>query len=713
MLVSIYNNTFDSASKVTEDIHAILSGIKTGRWQDLCLPVMNETDKKKRDELKKKSPGFTVSGRFSYRSSSKIEEHSNLIAIDFDGVKDINKVINELKKDPYTFAVYKSISHRGVCCIVKIDGSKHKDAFDGLSQYYWDLLNLTIDQSCKDTSRLRYVSFDPDLYINHNSKLFNKYLKKEQTQNDKITESIPIVHTDERFARVINEIIDKKIDITGSYPQWIAIGFAIASKYKEHGQQFFVDISQFSKLYNEEKALKQYELCCRPYEKENKISINTFYYHAKQNGIKITTANEELQIKAAQIARDSGISIEDAIFMLKNDGILPDEQIVEQVYSQPKTQNKKGEKLDIDTVKFFLKKYNIKKNELTRRYEWNGNEMTTEDFNTIFLETKAMFEKLSNEMFLTILYSHFTKTYNPIKEYFTSITWDGIDRIEPLVESITSDTGTKEFRYSAVRSWMLGIIESIFIKTPNILQLILAGKQNTGKSVFFKQLLPEPLKKYMALSQLDNGKDDQILMCEKLIILDDEYSGKSKDDAKMIKRLLSAPYFNLREPYGKQNVTMWRLASLCATTNETEILNDITGNRRNLILEITGKFDFDKYNKIDKEQLFAQLYSLHLDGFTSELNQTMIDQIQEFTHGRNSEPNREAEALEHFFYEPGIWDGSTYLNNTEICAIVYSGWKMNLSQKKLGMVLKQLGYERIKIKGYYKYQIQPKMMQIG
>lgn len=713
MLVSIYKNAFDKDSKVTEDLLAILSGIKTGRWQDLCLPIMKEQDEDKRKILKKKVPGYTVSGKFSYRSASNIEEHSNLIAIDMDELVDINNIIAQLKKDTYTFAVYKSVSHRGICCLVKIDGNKHLDAFYALSQYYWDLLGVHIDQHCKDIVRLRFVSYDPDLYLNENSKLFNKYLKKEQVQNDKETESIPIVHSDTRFGRVINEIIEKQIDITGSYPQWVAIGFSIASEYKEHGKEFFVEISSFSKLYNKEVAEKQYELCCRSWEGEKRYTIKTFYYHARKAGIEVVTEEEKLQIKAAHVARDSGISIEDAMHMLQNDGVLPDKEIIEQAFKQPKQPQPKAAKLDIDAVKFFLKKYNIKKNELTRRYEWNGNEMNTEDFNTIYLEAKGLFEKLSNELFLTILYSHYTKTYNPIKEYFYSLEWDGTDRIFPLVESITSDTGTPEFRYVAVRSWLLGIIESIFTENPNILQLILAGKQNTGKSVFFKQLLPEPLRKYMALSQLDSGKDDEILMCEKLIILDDEYSGKSKDDARKIKRLLSAPYFNLREPYGKQNVTMRRLASLCATSNETEILNDVTGNRRNLVLEVTDKFDFKKYNEIDKDQLFVQLYKLHLDGFTSELNQVMIDQIQEFTHGKNSEPNREAEALDHFFYEPGTWDGVTYLNNTEICAIVYAGWKINLSQRKLGMVIKELGYPRVKIKTIYKYKIQPKFQQFG
>jgi predicted P-loop ATPase len=352
----------------------------------------------------------------------------------------------------------------------------------------------------------------------------------------------------------------------------------------------------------------------------------------------------------------------------------------------------------------FLRKYQIKKNEITRKYEWRGKEMNTEDLNTVYLEAKAQFEKLSNDMFISILFSHFTPMYNPVKDYFEGLKWDCVDRIEPLVKCITSDTGTDIFRFSAVRSWLLGIIESVYTDEPNILQLIFAGKQNTGKSVFFKQLLPEPLKKYMALSQLDAGKDDQILMCEKLIILDDEYSGKSKDDAKLIKRLLSAPYFNLREPYGKQNVTIKRIASLCATTNETQILNDVTGNRRNLVLEITGKFDFDLYNSIDKEQLFAQLVELHKLGFTSQLNDVMIEQIKEFTQGRNSAPNREEEAIDKLFHPPGMHDGYSYYTNTEILAYINDKMKLFINQKMLGMVLSEMGYEK-KQKGKTRIQV--------
>lgn len=701
MKVSIYKNSTDTKSTIVEEINAILSGIRSGRWQDDCLKIMKEKDEEKRRKLKRKIPGYTISGTFSERNGKSLIKHTGLIGIDFDKVENINAVFDILCKDEFSYSVFKSASHLGLCAIIKIDATKHRESFDGLQQYYFDRYNLTIDPSCKDITRLRYVSYDPELYINEKSKVFKQYLKSKEIDDTKIE----IPHTDKRFGFVLKQIEDKQIDITGDYRQWIKLGFAIGSRYGENGLEFFQAISKYSNKYNKEVCEKQYEYCCRKYEGNGEpVTIKSFYYIANEFGLEIYTEEEKTQIKAAKLAKESGMNFEEALQIIENDGVIPDKLLVKSVYNAESKEEKKSAKLDIEAVKMFLKRYQIKKNVITRKYEWKGREMNTEDLNTVYLEAKSQFDKLSNDLFISILFSHFTPTYNPVKDYFESIYWDGIDRIEPLVKSINSDTGTDAFRYSAVRSWLLGIIESVYTDEPNILQLIFAGKQNTGKSVFFKQLLPEQLKKYMALSQLDAGKDDFILMCEKLIILDDEYSGKSKDDAKLIKRLLSAPYFNLREPYGKQNVTIKRIASLCATTNETQILNDITGNRRNLVLEIIGKFDFELYNSISKEQLFAQLVQLHKLGFKAELNEVMIEQIKEFTHGRNSAPNREEEAIDKLFYPPGHHDGYSYYTNTEIFSYINDKMKVFINQKALGIVLVEMGYEK-KLKGKTRIQV--------
>lgn len=705
MLISTYKNGFDTKSIVTEDISAILSGIKTGRWQDECLPIMNEPDEKKRRELKKHLPNYTISGRFDVgRADKTLIEHSNLIGIDFDHVDNINSLVNQLKSDSYTFAVFKSVSHTGVCAIVKIDGQKHIESFNGLAQYYWDKYRVKIDTACKNVSRIRYVSFDPDLFINDKSKVFKSKIQEIEKKND---QGIP--HSDTRFGFVLKNIEKAQKDITGNYVTWVRLGFAIAHQYGKHGLEFFKAISRFSDQYTEQECEEQYELCCRnPEGREKVATIKAFYNEALHHEIDIYTEEEKLMMKVAEVAKLTGLTVEQAKKMIEDEGVIPDDAIVTKGYEQAKKEDKKSNKLDIDAVKLFLRRYQIKKNEVTRKYEWNGNEMNTEDFNTIFLEAKSKFEKLSNDMFLSIIFSHFTQMYNPIKDYFDSLEWDGKDRIKPLVESINSDTGDLDYRKIAVQSWLLGIIESIYIDNPNILQLIFAGKQNTGKSVFFKQLLPKQLSRYFGLSQLDNGKDDQILMCEKLLILDDEYSGKAKEDARLIKRLLSAPHFDIREPYGRQNVKMKRIASLCATTNETKILNDTTGNRRILVLEIIGKFDYELYNSVDKEQLFAQLYSMHKSGYEAQLNDQMIDLIKEYTHVRNSEPSVEEECLEKLFHPASVHDGYSYLTNTEIVSIIMDKMKLRVGTKKLGIALKTLGYEPKKKNGVQKYQIMPK-----
>jgi predicted P-loop ATPase len=190
--------------------------------------------------------------------------------------------------------------------------------------------------------------------------------------------------------------------------------------------------------------------------------------------------------------------------------------------------------------------------------------------------------------------------------------------------------------------------------------------------------------------------------------LDDEYSGKSKLDAKLIKRLLSAPSFDLREPYGKKNVTLRRIATLCATSNETELLNDPTGNRRNIIFEVTGKFSYDKYNAINKAQLFAQIVKMHKDGYKAEITDGMIALIEQYTGEKHAETSIESECVAMLFEEPKNASNYDFMTATKIKDIIEKNTEQKLSIKKLGMELKRMGYMRIRKNNIYGYQILPK-----
>ena len=684
-------------------VDEILIGIRSGRWQDICLPVMKEPEKAKRTELKKVVPYFTAAGTFSERKNTGLKDASGLIAIDFDEVENLNMYIGLVNADQYTYATFKSVSHTGFCALVKIDPAKHKESFEGLSAYYYQLLKIPIDPACKDISRPRYVSYDPDCFMNAGSKLFKEYPKKENKAETYQRTKIDYLHTNDRFDRVMKQI---NIDITGDYNQWVRIGFAIASQFGDAGEDYFHHISSFSPQYNRDQCAKQYKFCNR---NKQGVSISTFYYYAKLNGCKISDEQENHIAKIAHYAKTGGRDKESVKQILEMQAIPVNNDVINAVFESEnyKPESNNGDKsLNIEDVECWIQtNYSIKKNEITRFYENNGEELQTEDFNSIYIAAKKVFEKLSRELFDTIIFSNFTQKYNPIKDYLNSLHWDDVDRIRPLCTSINSDTGDFDYRVVLLQSWLLGIIETVFTGEPNILQLILAGKKNTGKSIFFKRLLPSGLKKYFALSQLDKGKDDELLMCQKLLILDDEYSGKSKVDSKIIKRLLSAPFFDLREPYGKRNITLPRIATLCATSNETELLNDLTGNRRNIIFEIVGKCDYSNYNKIDKTQLFAQLVKMHQQGYTSQLQDAMIDLIEQYTGDRNAEASQEGECIHLLFEEPKLADNYDFMTTTQIKILIERTTEQRLNIKKLGMELKRLGYNRVKKNGVYGYNI--------
>ncbi|WES98272.1 BT4734/BF3469 family protein [Chryseobacterium arthrosphaerae] len=60
----------------------------------------------------------------------------------------------------------------------------HKDAFLKLQRYFEELLEVEIDKSGKDITRLCFISFDPELFMNENSSIFST----SETSNTQVAE---------------------------------------------------------------------------------------------------------------------------------------------------------------------------------------------------------------------------------------------------------------------------------------------------------------------------------------------------------------------------------------------------------------------------------------------------------------------------------------------------------------------------------------------
>jgi predicted P-loop ATPase len=160
-----------------------------------------------------------------------------------------------------------------------------------------------------------------------------------------------------------------------------------------------------------------------------------------------------------------------------------------------------------------------------------------------------------------------------------------------------------------------------------------------------------------------------------------------------LKRLSSQQTFSIRAPYGRISEDLNRLAVLGGTSNDTEVINDPTGNRRIIPVNLLG-FDIDKYKKIDKTKLFIELYNeWKQDKKAWFLNSKEINFLNQI-NVKNTEVCIEEEILAGTSESP-----FAEITATEIkIAIEMKYPTIKTSTKRIGMTLKKLGFEQIVVK---------------
>lgn len=698
-VISIYKNVRNTESKDTIVLVDFLTAIQNGKWQDKVLHVRTIADKELKRAAKSDLPNVTISGIFGKRIDNDCKQHSGFIAIDIDDLGNEVETTRELlKQDPYVYAIFASVSGYGLCVLFKIDTEKHRESFEGIASYLVTKYQIIIDPTGVNISRPRYVSFDPDLYFNEKALRFKKYLPKPKKRDITAT-----IFVQSEFDEIINKMVSANVSCVEDYRDWRDIGFALADQFGEAGRQYFHALSGCSAKYESSMCDEQYKHSLnRQNWSGKKVTIATIYYYAKQAGINIYSAQTQKVAAAVSTGKKAGLDIQTIKSRLETyENITNVDSVIQQAFEANQSFTY-GESL-VENIRMWLRhNYKLKRNLITRKIENDGEPLEETDFNTMYLDALIIFEKLSFDVFMKVILSHNTASYNPIHDFITSITWDKENRIDQLGACINSKTGTIEWRCKMTRLWYIGVICSAF-GVVNELNFILVGGKNTGKTKFFKYLLPQELQIYFGLSQLNRGTDDEILMCQKLIILNDEYGGKRKMDERNEKRLMAADFFSLRVPYGRGNEDLQRLASLCGTCNETNPLDDATGNRRIIVIESAGKFDYSLYNSLDKYQLLAEAYEAFKKGERPEMSDEDIALLEANTDGEFSQVSFEAEMLHQYFMPPEKTNPWDFMTTSQIKIFLENHTKEKINLNKLGAQLRKLGYKRSckgKVYGY-------------
>ena len=241
--------------------------------------------------------------------------------------------------------------------------------------------------------------------------------------------------------------------------------------------------------------------------------------------------------------------------------------------------------------------------------------------------------------------------------------------------------------------------------------LTLLGPQGTGKTSFFRMLVPADKSStwFGEGKALDvANKDSQLELTSWWIMEIGEVDGVTKKEQPQLKALLTAAEDSIREPYERKPTPKVRHCSVCASVNNPEFLRDETGNRRWWTLQV-DKIDLGKMP--DAQQLWAQLEDIWQAA--DQKSQTCF-RLSEAERESLAERNRNAEADVGYEDEllkqyPAILADTRNRSDktlAEICDDVFGDRPYNRSDKiAMSRTLTKLGIRRKIIGGRRLFEI--------
>jgi predicted P-loop ATPase len=209
-------------------------------------------------------------------------------------------------------------------------------------------------------------------------------------------------------------------------------------------------------------------------------------------------------------------------------------------------------------------------------------------------------------------YEAYKARYHPIRDYFNGLQWNGEDVFGELMACFKFHN--KSFAEVAIWRFMLGTVARVMQSAQNFM-LVLDGGQGIGKSHFSRWLCP--ISKLFVEGTLNpDSNDTKLRIIANLIweVGELQYTTR-KSDVEALKNIITQQEITARPPYFRYDITKPVTCSFIGTINENGagFLNDPTGSRRFAVVKIAS-IDWARYNRIDRDQLWAQIAASYKAG---------------------------------------------------------------------------------------------------
>ncbi|MGV7234636.1 MAG: VapE domain-containing protein [Nitrosomonadaceae bacterium] len=619
--VTVYENIKQTTNGIDFTLPKIIDCIQNGHWE---AKIAEYRDGKR---TKKQLPYFTGSGTFNKRGEQGLVKHNSRLIIDIDK-QDPHEIKGTLGCDKYVEYLFTSCSGNGIAAVFIIDPKQHGESFDAIQAYLDTEYGIEIDKACRDVSRARFISHDPDLVFNPDAIPFSLGKSGE-----------------EKVLDIIHNIISNSI--AGERHHALLRASKLAGGYVGGGVLTELDaVSALERSFTERPVDEGYNYNQTiqdgiEYGKISPLYSKDIKAQAKKSKDE-SAAYKELHAQA-HLKNSEGVdldSLEAYIYELSGQLNIPLERCKEvfaTIFGQfGESHGEKKKPVIVKVENHLSRTYEFRRNIITSTLEQSqsntapgvGSDWNKVNIDSVYRDILHRFPRgFGLDKLKSLLRSDYVEEYDPFAEYFAGLDkWDGVDHITALANHIQTDN--QEFFLSMFRKHLVRSIGCGLGKMENRFVFVLVGeKQNTGKSSFLRFLNPFGMK-YYTEAPLRDSKDTELQFAENFIYNLEELSALSNTDLNKLKAVISKRSVKERRPYAIEHEEMMRRCNFWGSTNRTDFLAD-TENTRWLCFGIES-ISFDYANmitgkgSIDINKVWAQAWHLYCNGDRGQLTEDEV-----------------------------------------------------------------------------------------
>lgn len=688
----------------TIPVEQIVTEIKEGTYKNQILYLRKSLEQGKLEpyeKAKKSLIAFTPSATFKGgRKLDYLQNYNQIIVLDIDKVEK-NKLA-EIKQKAIelstTFVAFISPSNNGLKLFIKVSTNQdeHKNTYNILKEFYEKELEIEIDKSGKDITRLCFYSFDPEIYFNPNAEIFHCHseqnchfeLVEKSNQNDLVTERSRSAESNSSNLNTPDLLYDHCVRFTKQ-----------KMDYVEGNRNNFV-----------------HQLACNlnrkgiSYAEALGFILSDYNY----NEIEVMNAVKSAYNNTHEFGTDKEYKSPKTKENTKPKNSTTNEEEVDDDEEKPAA---------IERLEMFLnKRYKFRYNIVTGKLEYRnitkrnssplgrsgGAFKPITDFveNSILREVLKAKVKCSIQGLRYLLMSDYVEQYDPFKDYFFNLPEinQEVDYITQLANTIT--TTNQELWLECFKKWFVAMVACVTSeKVVNQTVIVFSGKQGIGKTTWMEKLVPKPLKEYLFSGTINpNNKDTLIHLAECMLINLDELENLNKTEIGSLKEIITKSHIRMRKAYGHNNETLPRRASFAGSVNTAQFLNDTTGSRRFLCFEVEH---IEYHHNVNLDNCYKQALHLIDEGFRYWFNNEEIKNINQ-NNEQYQIKSPEEELLLTWFEKADKESANAFLNATQIPTRLAFFSNININSgtvNQLGKALKKHGFMRISKNGSYVYAV--------